>query len=174
MRAAAWQPTTDGYAIAIAPTELIVEEQKQFLKGPVDHIRHACEFETSVMLHLAPRASRWTGGRLTTRPGTRRSSTTRSATMACSSLGVPPFGAGVRGRPAFRADTGEKLFEAAAAKLARMVRVFRDTDIGQQRDRVSTSTLPTGAPLQAAAAARRQSLPPAVSARPAGGSAIMA
>lgn len=135
LRATAWQLTTDGYALAIVTYwELIVEEQKRFLKGPVDHIRHACEFETAFMLHLRPAGIEMDLAVDSTTPPWNP----KLAHDPLRNDGVffPSVfrrtGPGLVGAPSHAtAETGRQLFDAASSKLAAMVRVFRDTDLGQ-------------------------------------------
>ena len=134
VRAAAWQLTTDGHPLAVVTYwELIEAEQKRHLRGPIDHIRHACEFETSMMLHLRPEgvamekavdclAPPW-NPRLDRDPiraeGVFFPSVFRRTGPGL--VGAPSHGTGA---------TGEALFDAAAAKLANAIRTFRATDLG--------------------------------------------
>jgi creatinine amidohydrolase len=135
LRAVAWQLTTDGYAVAIVTYwELIAAEQKRVLTGPLDQIRHACEFETSLMLHLRP-------------DGIEMGDAVDSTSPPWNpQLEKDPFrdkgaffpsvfrrtGPGLVGAPSFAtAAKGKVLFEVAASKLAETIRVFRATDVGQ-------------------------------------------
>ncbi len=134
LRAAAWQLTTDGYPLAITTYwELIVDEQKQYLQGPVHHIRHACEFETSMMLHLRPEGVEMDLAVDSTTPPWNpnlASDPLRNEGVFFPSV-FRRAGPGLVGAPSFAtAETGKKLFEAAATKLANVVRVFRNTDLG--------------------------------------------
>jgi creatinine amidohydrolase len=135
LRAAAWQLTTDGYALAIVTYwELIAEEQKRFLRGPVDHVRHACEFETSFMLHLRPDGVKMDMAVDSVTPPWNPQLTKdplRNEGVFFPSV-FRRTGPGLVGVPSFATpETGRMLFDAAAEKLAAVVRIFRDTDLGQ-------------------------------------------
>lgn len=134
LRAAAWQLTTDGYPVAVVTYwELIVAEQKRTLTGPLDQIRHACEFETSFMLHLRPDGIEMDLAVDSTTPPWNPN--LQADPFRDGGVFVPSVfrrsGPGLVGAPSYAtAATGKVLFEAAAAKLAGMIRVFRDTDLG--------------------------------------------
>jgi creatinine amidohydrolase len=135
LRAAAWQLTTDGYPLVIVTYwELIVDEQSRFLCGPIDHIRHACEFETSMMLHMRPDGVAMDKAVNCLHPPWNpklERDPLRGEGVFFPSV-FRKSGPGLVGAPTYaKPETGERLLNAAAAKLAKVVRTFRDTDIGQ-------------------------------------------
>ena len=135
LKAAAWQLTTDGYPLAICTYwELITEEQAKLLNGPLSHVRHACEFETSVMLHLRPEGIEMDEAVDDLSPPW-NPQLSRDPLLAEGIFFPSVFrreGHGLVGGPTFaNPETGEKLVAAAATRLARAVRVFHETDLGQ-------------------------------------------
>ena len=134
LRAAAWQLTTDGYPLAIVTYwELIVEEQSRFLCGPGDHIRHACEFETSMMLEIRPEGVDMDKAVDCVHPPWNpklKRDPLRGEGVFFPSV-FRKSGPGLVGAPTYsKPETGGKLLGAASDKLARVVRIFRETDLG--------------------------------------------
>lgn len=129
------QLTTDGYPVAVCSYwDLIKEECKDILEGSLKTVGHACEFETSVLLHLRPEAvdisAAVTDFRSPWNPDLERDVVTEAGVT------FPPVfrkeSTGILGDPTLAtADKGKELVDAASYKLANFIRLFHEIVLGQ-------------------------------------------
>lgn len=107
--------------------ETLLSEQADLLKGPVKYVRHAGEFETSLMLHLCPQAVDMDAATDSLAPPWNPQ--LDSDPLAAAGIFFPsvvrPTSRGHVGAPTFASQkTGKALFEAAVAKLVHIVEAF--------------------------------------------------
>lgn len=129
------QLTTDGMPVAVCSYwDFTNQEREDVLEGSRKSVGHACEFETSILLHLRPEAVNQPAAVRDFRPPWNPRLDQDVLTEA--GVAFPPVfraeSTGVLGDPTLAtADKGQIFIEAASRKLANFIQLFQQTDIGE-------------------------------------------